>query len=77
MPSAIRVRKGFGEIFYSAQVTDDELKGWEGSDLQETNWIQPMDCLVLWAVEFIEEQTFSSAGTESKSQDNCTELRKS
>lgn len=36
-----------------------------------------MDCLVLWAVEFIEEQTFSCAGTESKSQDNRTELRKS
>ncbi|GAB5575939.1 hypothetical protein PRBEI_2000975600 [Prionailurus iriomotensis] len=69
MPSAIRVSKGFGKIFYYAQVTDDELKGWEGSDLQEPNWTQPMDCLLLWTAEFIEEQTFSSAGTESKSRE--------
>lgn len=64
------IRKLFGKIFYYAQVGTDELKGFEGSDLQGTKWIQPMDCLVLWAAELIEKQTFSSAGTESKSQDN-------
>lgn len=36
------------------------------SDLQESKWTQPTDCLVLWAVELIEEQSFNSAGTEPK-----------
>lgn len=71
MPSAIRVRKGFREISYYAQVTNDEVKGWEGSDLQGTKWTQPTDCLGHLEVELIEEQTFSSAGPKSKSQDNC------
>ena len=69
MSNAITVRIGFREIFYYAQVTN-ELKGQEGSDLQETKWTQPADCLGLWVVELIEEQYFSAAGTESKLQDN-------
>lgn len=36
MSHAIRVRKGFGEISYYAKVTNDEVKGWEGSTLQGT-----------------------------------------
>lgn len=65
MPNAITVRKGFREIFYYAQVTNERL---EGSDLQGTKWTQPTDCLGLWVVELIEEQYFNSAGTESKLQ---------
>lgn len=61
--------KGSGRFFYYAQVTN-ESKGWEGSDLQRPKWTQPIDCLVLWEVELIKEQSFSSAGTESKLQDN-------
>lgn len=41
--------------FYYAQVTNDELKDRKGSDLQGTKWTQPTNCLVLWAVELIEE----------------------